>query len=130
MDTQQSTQWSLVLLLVGGILILVGGFAMTLMMGGFGFWMPMSSMMAPFGYTPTRGSWTWWMLGISLVSGALVLVAASRLRISDASRRQAGILGIIGGALGLLAMGGWLIGAVAAIVGGALALTTPPAAPK
>lgn len=81
--------------------------------------------MGAYGYTPSWGAWSWWMLGISLVSGALVLVASSRVRLDFASRRQAGILGIVGGALSLLAMGGWLIGAVAAIVGGALALTAP-----
>lgn len=127
MDPEQSAQWSFVSLLVGGILILVGGLGMTMMMGGFGFWMPMSSMMGAYGYTPAWGSWSWWMLGISLVSGALVLVAASRVRLDAASRRQGGVLGIVGGALSLLAMGGWLIGAVAAIVGGALALASPPA---
>ncbi|MFA5861998.1 MAG: hypothetical protein WDA16_09930 [Candidatus Thermoplasmatota archaeon] len=37
-------------------------------------------------------------------------------------RATAGTLAIVGGVLSLLAMGGWLIGAALAIIGGAIAL--------
>jgi len=124
MNAQESVQWSFVSLLVGGVLILVGGIGMPLMMGGFGFGTPMSSMMGGYGYAPGWGAWAWWMITISLVSGAVVLVAASRVRLDHRSRRMGGILGIVGGAVSLLAMGGWIIGAVASIIGGALALTS------
>lgn len=113
--------------LVGGVLILVGGLGMTMMMAPLSGGM-MGGMMGPYAndaaYGWATGFWPWWMLGVGVVSGALVLYAATRMRTRPDEGTRAGILAIVGGALSLLAMGGFLLGAIAAIVGGALALTS------
>ena len=116
-ETTRRNDWSYACLLAGGLLILVGGIAGSVMMATFG------GMMG--GYGPMTPGWIaagWWMALVAALAGGLVLYAAYRLRRTPQDAGLAGTLGIVGGALSLLAMGGWIVGAVLSIVGGALAL--------
>lgn len=115
--------WSFLSLLVGGILILVGGLMGSLMMGATG-WMgmaPMNGVMDAYMDDAWLANMGWWMGGVSLVSGGVVLFAASRIY-RERSVSLWSVLAIVAGALSLFAMGGFVLGAVAAIAGGALAL--------
>lgn len=127
---------SFVALIVGGILILVGALMSVFMMGSWGAWpwMSMSGMMG--GYMTNYGGdgWTgmaWWMGAWGAITGSLVLLAATRIR-AERDTLTWGIIAIVAGALSLFAMGGFVVGAIAAIVGGALALMQPrsPALPR
>lgn len=122
--------WSFVGLLTGGILILVGGVAGVGMMGFGGYGMGMGHM--TWTGTPAPVSWGWWMGIWGFLTGATAIVAAVNVR---ARRNVAtwGTVGIVTGALSLLAMGGFFVGALATITGGALALAasgTRPAPPR
>ncbi|MFA5860058.1 MAG: hypothetical protein WDA16_00035 [Candidatus Thermoplasmatota archaeon] len=127
MTTTKNQDLSFVLLLVGGLLILVGGLAGVLMMTTF--WPSMSGMMGGMMGGAWNAGWTtgmvWWMGGISLVTGAFVLLAAYHVRLGRETRLWS-MIGIAAGAVSLLAMGGYIVGAIAAIVGGAFALTGEP----
>jgi len=127
MTDTNTTQWAYASLLAGGILIVIGGVGVALMMGftgmmGYGMMGNYASYMT----TNWFAGMAWWMGLIGLATGGIVLFAAYRLRQDPTDRATAGTLGIIGGALSLLAMGGWVVGASLAILGGALALGGPP----
>lgn len=111
-------------LLAGGLIVLVVSLADALMMGFWGGSMP-SGMMGWMNDSATGwfATMAWWMGGIGVVTGGIVLYAAYRVR-SDADPTTAGTLGIVGGALSLLAMGGWIVGAALSILGGALAIAS------
>lgn len=115
---------SFVILLVSGILILVGSLGMGML--GWGGWMGgMGGMMQ--GYDIAwMTSMGWWMALVGLATGTLVLIAAVRLRQPNADATTWGATAIAAGAVSLLAMGGFLLGAIGAIIGGALALVRPP----
>lgn len=122
--------WAVVGLLVGGILVLTGAFLSVVVMGSVG-WSGMMGGMMGGAYSPAGGwsAWTWWIGGVGVVTGALLLLAAQRVnRGGDA--KVWGVVGIAAGAVSLTAMGGFMLGALAGIVGGALAVSsaTPPAA--
>lgn len=126
-DAKDTGNWAYASLLAGGLLIVVGGLAGASMMGAFGGMMGfgMRDMMDGYGFSVTQGwlvGMAWWMGAVALLTGGLVLYAAWRLRKDPSDADLAGTLGIVGGALSLLSMGGWLLGAALAIVGGALAL--------
>lgn len=121
-DRTELRTWSFLALVVGGVLILVAGLMGMLMMGAWGG-MGMGSMSSMMNaYMPAGwAAMTWWMGGIGLVTGGLVLVSAYHVY----REREVGlwsVVAIVAGALSLLAMGGWIVGAASAITGGALAL--------
>ena len=125
-DTSVNT-WSFVSLLVGSILILFGSIAGALMMGVWGAWgmMPMAGMMGEYMSNYVGDGWTstmaWWMAAWGIVTGGLVLAAALHVRSGREAQTWA-VIAIVAGVLSLFAMGGYVVGAIAAIVGGALAL--------
>lgn len=123
-DTTLRT-WSFVSLLVGSLLILVGSLAGALMMGVWGGWMPMAGMMGEYMSNYVGTGWAtnmaWWMGAWGLLTGGLVLAAAVHVRAARETQTWA-IIAIVAGVLSLFAMGGYVVGAIAAIVGGALAL--------
>lgn len=115
------------LLLAGGVLILAGGLVGGLAMGPGGAWQGgMGGMMAPYSQdgSAIMGGW---VLVASVATGAAVLFAAFRVR---AGRDVAtfGVVAIVAGALSLLAMGGFFVGALTAIAGGAVAIASGSAA--
>jgi hypothetical protein len=120
--------WSYASLLAGGLLIVVVALAGAAAMGLGATVTPWSVLVengVPSYVTP---AWfvalAWWMGAVGIVTGAMVLYGAWRLRRHPEDALAAGTLGIVGGALSLLAMGGWMIGAALAIAGGALALVS------
>lgn len=118
-NERELRSWSFVSLLVGGVLIVVGGLMGATMMGSG--WMPMAGMMGSAMGDAWLADMAWWMGGVGVASGAVVLLAASRVyRARDMA--SWGVVAIVAGAFSLFAMGGFVLGAFAAIAGGALAL--------
>jgi hypothetical protein len=115
--------WSFLCLLIGGILILVGGLMGAFMMGTWGWtgMMSMSGMMDAYTGTGWSTTMAWWMGIIGFASGSLVITSAYQVYRQQETVRW-GVIAIVAGALSLFAMGGYVIGAIAAIAGGALAL--------
>lgn len=137
MSSQGSPVTAFALSLIGGILMLVGGGLSSMwfmsgapssggMMGGFGGMMGgyggmMGGFGVPFGF----------MSGLSLlglVSGVLVIIGALMLNTRPAEHTTWGTIILIFSIISLLGMGGFFIGAILGIVGGALALSWRPSA--
>lgn len=133
MSSGERPDIAVILSLIGGILILLGGAAMSMftlgifgMMGGFGGMMGgyagmMGSFGFPFGF----------MGGLSLVglvSGVFVIVGAVMLSSRPAEHQAWGTIVLIFSAISLLGMGGFLVGAILGIIGGAFALGSKPTA--
>lgn len=126
--------WSFVSLLVGGVLIMTAGLMGSLMMSTWGWMggMPMSGVMDAYMGEAWSQRFAWWMGLVGLATGGLVLASAYHVR--QARNVYAWcVVAIVAGAFSLFAMGGYVVGAVAAIAGGALGLfereaALPPAA--
>lgn len=116
--------WSFLALLIGGVLILAGALMGSVMMLAWG---QGTGMMPMFGAMPGYANAAWWnaatgwMVAVGLASGALVLVAALRVREARGTATW-GAVAVAAGAVSLFAMGGFVIGAVSAIAGGAFAI--------
>lgn len=118
--------WAFISALAGGILVLVGGLGMPLMMAMMG---PMDMM----GGGPSMpSSMPWLMAAWSLMTGGVVILGGVQLRTAD--QRQAfawGITVLVAGALSFLAMGGFIVGGVASVAAGVMALASAsPVAPR
>jgi hypothetical protein len=121
---------AVILSIIGGVLMLVGGSMAFMMlsyndeygmMSGFGGMMGgYRGMMDDVGfpYNVLDG----FML-VSLVSGILVIVGAVMMDIHPSQSRTWGIIVLIFSIISFVGMGGFLVGAVLGIVGGALALS-------
>lgn len=119
---------SFILSLIGGVLILINGIMSFMMLTFYGAdfgWMwgimggyqgMMGSMGFPF------GSFMGLML-VALVCGILVIIGAVMLNARPNAHRSWGVVIIVFSVISFLGMGGFLIGAILGIVGGALALT-------
>ena len=140
-----------ILSLIGGIFILLGGGAMTMlgswmsnygsrnngnygygMMGGYGYggW---GGMMAPgFGMMGGFGYAIGLMGILGLVFGAVVMISAVMLNNKPQQHSTWGTLIIIFSALSIFGsmMAGFGIGLILGVVGGILAITWKPAQPK
>lgn len=122
-ETRQLLDWSFIATLVGGVLVIVGGLWMLGMMSFMTGAMPMFSRDGPdaafglFGAFMTVGGI------ISIIAGAVGLVAAAKIRASSDNASTWGTVAIVAGALSLLGMGGGMVGAAALIGGGAMAVT-------
>lgn len=117
-----------ILSLIGGILILLNG-AMSLMMltyygGDFGWmWSMMGGyqgMMGSLGFP--FGSFLGLMI-VGLICGIIVTVGAVMLNSRPAEHRSWGIVILIFSVISFLGMGGFYIGAILGVAGGALALS-------
>lgn len=136
MSSRGSPGTAFALSLIGGILMLVSGGLSSMwfmsgsqdfggMMGGFGGMMGgyggmMGGFGVPFGF----------MSGLSLlglVSGILVIIGALMLNTRPAEHGTWGTIILIFSIISLLGMGGFFIGAILGIIGGALALSWRPA---
>jgi len=127
---KQKPEAAYVLSLVGGVLMLVGGMLSSLWFisgasyfGGVGMMGGLGGMMGGFGFP-------FGMMGglslVGLVAGIIVIVGAVMLSSRPTERTAWGTIIIIFSAISLLGMGGFLIGAIMGIVGGALALSWNP----
>ncbi|NWG09883.1 MAG: hypothetical protein HXX80_06240 [Nitrososphaerales archaeon] len=133
MASQEKPEVAFILSLIGGILMLVAGLVSSMwfmyggfggMMGGFGGMMGgwhdmMGSFGVPIGF----------MIGLSLtglVASILVIVGAIMLNARPAEHTTWGAIILAFSIISLLGMGGFFIGAILGIVGGALALAWRP----
>ena len=116
---------------IAGLLILLGGIGSLMMIGWFNsynaYWPMMRGMMgnwSPYG-VPQMMSW-WWIGSMSLVSvaiGAIILGSAYMLYRQPNNAKQWGLFILAGSILGLLWLGGFAIGSILGIIGGALAIS-------
>lgn len=117
-----------VLSLLGGIVIVVGGFV-SLLFYYYGF---------PY-YGGMMGGWHWMMGGYDyisgsfaalsvagLVSGIIVIIGSLMLNARPAEHRAWGVVILVFSLVSFLGMGGFMIGALLGIAGGALALAYKP----
>lgn len=100
--------------LAAGVLILLGGISVWLL---HSFYPQMGTMMGGFGFAYAQGSAIF-----GVVSGAVILFGAVMMYYKPAEGRIWGILVLTMSAISLLGMGGFWIGAILGIIGGALAL--------
>ena len=119
-----------VLSLIAGLLMLAGvGMMLTLthgtqyygMMGGYyGMMNGYYGMMQGFGYGG------WWFYGaavVGLVAGIIVLIGAVMIYAHPSSAPTWGLLVLVFSIVSFFGMGGFFVGAILGIVGGALAMT-------
>ena len=117
-----------VLSLIGGIIITVGS-AIAFLLSAFGLQFGTYYGMGP---GMMGGYWmygTGWMIGltvVSLVCGILVLVGALMMNTRPQEQVSWGILVLIFSLASFVGMGGYFIGAILGIAGGALALSYRP----
>jgi hypothetical protein len=96
--------------LVGGVLILVGGLLGLLMWLGWPMWGWMPGFLLAFS-------------AVSLVSGGAIVTAAYMLYNKPSQAQTWGTVVLVFAVVSLLSAGGFIVGALLAIVGGLLALT-------
>ncbi len=114
--------------LVGGILILLNGLMSFMMFyyfsSDFGWMWDMMNgffgMMGGIGYN--SGLFLGLMI-VGLICGIMVLVGALMLNSQPTARRSWGIIVLIFSVISFVGMGGFFIGAILGIAGGAIALT-------
>jgi len=129
MSLEERPTTAIVLSLIGGSLMLLSGaiMFMMLMYGWMGFGMMggymgmgmMGNIGIPFGFMGSLSL-------IGIVSGILVIIGAVMLSLRPAEHEAWGITILIFSVISLLGMGGFLIGAILGIIGGAFALSLKP----
>ena len=110
--------------LIAGILI-IGGGVLSLLQAHYGppFW----DFIAPHRPMRLEGFRPFLFRGVAvfgLISGIIVLISALLLRIRPMENSTWGILLVVFSVLSLFSFGGFIIGAVLGIIGGALALAS------
>jgi hypothetical protein len=139
METSQGPGISYILSLIGGLIVLLYGFMSLVMFalygpywGGIGGWM--SGMMGSYHeFMGIYGGSTelFAVLSvISLVCGILIIVGASMLRAHPKEHAMWGTVIIVFSAISFVGMGGFFIGAVLGIIGGAFAISYRPRTAK
>jgi hypothetical protein len=112
------------------VLSIIGGIIMLLFSLVYSVWF---SSAAPnwggFGFMGNYAGSTGFMAGISivgLVSGMIMIISAVMLRVHPGEHLIWGTVIIVFSAISFLGMGGFFIGAILGIIGGALALSFKP----
>ena len=138
MSSESTSSVAFILSLIGGILILIGGLTSSIwfMMGGSNFWGMMDGdggMMRGWGMVGGYG-FPFGFMGvfslIALVAGIFVIIGALMLRAQPFQHLTWGIMILIFSLVSFAGMGGFFLGAVLGIAGGALALSFSPARGK
>ncbi len=135
MSEKQGLTLSFVISLVGALIVLISSLvnlvwfgSNTPNWGGFGDYM--RNMMGDYhNFMGSYSSSTGFFTGISIVSfvcGVITLMSALVLRIHPQEHFLWGIVIVVFSAISFVGMGGYFIGAIFGIVGGALALTYKP----
>ncbi|MGD0329879.1 MAG: DUF6114 domain-containing protein [Nitrososphaeria archaeon] len=124
MSSENRPTLAAILSLIGGILMVLSG-AVFSMFGftGFGMMGGYRGMMGGFGFP--FGS----MVGLSLIglmSGVLVIIAAVMLDTRPSEHTIWGIIVLVFSIISFLGMGGFFVGAILGIIGGAFALSWRP----
>ena len=124
MSSQETPLTAFILSLIGGAFILVSGFALSLwsLYGGpwFNGMMRGMTMMGRFGFPSNL------MVGfelVGLISGVLVVIGAIMMRVHPGEHVAWGTIVLVFSITSFLGMGGFIIGALLGIAGGALALS-------
>ncbi len=130
MSPESSFSIAFVLSLMGGILILMSGFVSSVwfMMGGSNFWGMMGGgmmdgwgrMMGGYGFP--FGFMGWFSI-VTLVAGILVIIGAIMLNARPVEHLTWGIIILIFSIVSFIGMGGFVLGGLLGIAGGALALS-------
>ena len=132
METHKRPVTSFILSLIGGLIILIDGILVSIyyLSGGVfygGFWDGMMGgwhgMMGGFGLS--HG----YMAGFSLVGlvcGIIVVIGAVMLNIQPADHTSWGIVILVFSTVSFVGMGGFFIGAILGIIGGAFAISWRP----
>ncbi len=110
-----------ILSLIAGILILLGGISM------MGFYMPMWGMMGGFGMMNGFGYGTGMFYGynlIGIISGLVVLLGAYMLYNKPSESATWGTIILVFSLLSFLGGGGFFVGALLGVIGGAVAYTS------
>ncbi len=137
MSSESSPRVAFILSLIGGIVILIGGlvFSTWFMMGGANYWGMMDGwggMMGGWGNMMGGWGFPFGHMGsfslVALVAGVLVIIGAVMLNARPAEHITWGIIILIFSIGSFMGMGGFFIGAILGIVGGALALSWRPPA--
>lgn len=133
MGSESSSNIAFALSLIGGVFILMGGVASSIwfMIGGSNFWGMMGAnggmmgsgwggMMGeygfPFGFI---GGFSF----VALVAGIFVIIGAVMLKANPAQYMTWGVVVLIFSIISFVGMGGFVLGALLGIAGGALALS-------
>jgi hypothetical protein len=134
MDSEKRPSTAITLSIIGGALILLGGLVIFAMFvyydGNFGMMNWFGGMMRGYGHMMggigySYGIMVAFML-TGLVSGAIVIAGALMLNAHPSQHITWGIVILIFSVISFLGMGGFFIGAILRIVGGALALSWKP----
>jgi len=128
MSSQGTPITAFILSLIGGVLILIGGVVSSVwfMSGGYGVGGMMGGyggMMGGFGF-PFGLMGNLWPMG--LVAGTLVIIGALMLNARPAEHTAWGTIILVFSIISFIGMGGFFIGAILGIAGGAVALSWRP----
>ena len=133
MSSQAPTNIAFILSLIGGLVIVVGGIISVLLSfygSPYGTYYGMGmGMMRGFGF----GYSSTWFAGLSIVAlvcGIIVVVGAIMLNARPTERFTWGIIVLVFSIGSFIGMGGYFIGAILGIAGGALSLSTHPISVK
>ena len=131
MSSENRPSVAVVLSLIGGILMLLGGAIFSFvsftgfgMMGGYrgmmdGYWGMMGGFGFPFGFMMVFSL-------IGMISGVLVIIGAVMLNTRPSEHITWGIIVLVFSMINFLSMGGFFVGSILGIIGGALALSWRP----
>jgi hypothetical protein len=125
---------AMILSIIGGVLMIVGGSMAFMMLSynsdGLGMMSGFGGMMGSYRGMMDDVGFPYAMMDglmlLSLVSGILVIVGAVMIDIHPSQSRTWGIIVLIFSIISLVGMGGFLIGAVLGVTGGAIALSWKP----
>jgi|SRR3972149_1031302 len=126
MSSQETHGAALALSLIGGTLILIGGIVslIAFLSGGYGYGYGYGGMMSGFWGMMSGGGGLWF---IGLIAGIAVIIGALMLNAQPAEHTTWGTLILIFSIVSFFGMGGFFIGAILGVAGGALALSWRPA---
>ncbi len=124
MSSENRPTVAVILSLIGGILMLLSGAIFSIFGStGFGMMGGYRGMMGSFGFPFSL------MVGFSLIglmSGILVIIGAVMLDTRPSDHTAWGIIVFVFSMVSLLGMGGFFVGAILGIIGGAFALSWRP----
>ena len=125
MSSQEMPNTAFALSLIGGILMFLGGIfpLIAILSGGYGYGYGYGGMMGSFGM---MGGWGGPFGLIGLIAGIVVIIGAVMLNSRPSEHTTWGTLILVFSIISFFGMGGFFIGAILGVAGGALALSWRP----